>query len=120
MLTSILTALLSNPEVLAIVGSLLVSGLGFLMRAIFKDKAAKAESNFASGVKIAYNLVNEVARLTPNKVDDKIALGLKFLDETLNQKGQPLKPVDVERAKALFKAMHGRETKGLDPHDVVK
>jgi hypothetical protein len=89
------------------VGALLGAVLLFFFRAVFKDKADAKEKLFKTGVEVAYNIVNDVAARTQNKVDDKIALGLKALKDFMALNGQSVSPVDEEKAKLLFQAMHG-------------
>jgi hypothetical protein len=87
-------------------------GLVFLMVLRFVVKARKYEGVFRAGVPVAYAIVNDISKRTPNKVDDKVALVLKALNDWMLAHGQPeLKPVDVEKAKLLFSAMHGEESK---------
>lgn len=119
MLTAILSALVASPIALPILAGALASLVAYVFRKLFKERADKAESDFVWALGVAYNVVNEVARVTPTKIDDKLALGLGFLKEALSHKGQTLNLADEERAKLLFKAMHGREAKNLDPHDVL-
>lgn len=85
------------------------AALLFLLRLIFKDRAGQAETNFQLGVNIAYQIVNEVATRTENKIDDKVAVALGYLRDFLSTKGQSLTPADEQRAKLLFQAMHGQE-----------
>lgn len=120
LLSSIVAFILANPAATG----LIVAGLGVLVRLLLrklaKDKAAKWESNLHAGVSIAYDLVNDYAKTSPNKVDDKIALGLRFLRDALGPDASKLSPIDEAKAKQLFKAMHGRELSGGDPHSVLK
>jgi hypothetical protein len=95
-------------EVLKLSAALLAAVLPFLLTWIFKDKAKKAEGNLLAGVEVAFNVVNEVAKRTPNKVDDKAALGLDFLRQYLKTQGQDLSAPEAERAKLLFKALHAQ------------
>jgi hypothetical protein len=98
-------ALLLNPTVISILGAAVL----FILRQVFKDRADKAETNFQTGVRLAYNIVNEISALTPNTVDDKVALGLKYLNDYVNAGGGKVSVADEARAKLLFKAMHGEE-----------
>ena len=98
---------LFSPQVVTVIGSLLAAAMTSFFHAWFKEKSGKAESNFLLGVQIAYLAVNEVAKRTPNEVDDKVALGLRILGEHLAKSNQALSAADAERAKALFSAMHG-------------
>ena len=71
-------------------------------------KSSKYEAIFRAGVPIAFNIVNDIAKRTDNQIDDKVALGLSLLNDWLNVNGQPaMKAPDEEKAKLLFKALHG-------------
>lgn len=98
---------LLTPEVLSIVGSVLGSALLFLFRQIFKDKAAARELLLKTGIEVAFNVVNDLAKRTPNQVDDKVALGLKALAEYLAAHGEVLTPTDTAKAQLVFSAMNG-------------
>lgn len=98
-------ALLLNPTVISILGSVIL----FLLGQWFKTNKERAQSNFAAGVKCAYLIVSEISIRTPNQVDDKVALGLKYLSDYLNAEGQKLSAADAEKAKLMFQAMHGEE-----------
>jgi hypothetical protein len=93
------------------IGSVLGFATLFLIRHILKDRADKAEARFKAAVEIAYNVVNEASRLTKTTADDKVALGLKALKDYLATHGQDVTQADEERAKLLFTAMHGAESK---------
>ena len=61
-------------------------------------------------VDLAYRAVNEIARRTPGKLDDKIALGLQKVNEALEAAGK--KPTSEAEAKLVqqhFDATHGDE-----------
>lgn len=92
---------------LAMITSIVVPAILALIGWLFKSKRDRAEAVFRTGVDIAYQAVNDVSKVTPNTVDDKIALGLGFLREWLAAHKQTLDPVNEEKAKLLFKAMHG-------------
>ena len=56
----------------------------------------------------AFHIVEDLASETDNKVDDKVAEGLKALDAYLVANGwRPLKPGETEVAKLTFTAMNG-------------
>lgn len=103
MVEAIIAALGGPAGLGALVGAVLL----FFFRAIFKDRAEAKEKLFKTGVEVAYNIVNDIAARTQNKVDDKIALGLKALKDFMALNGQSVSPVDEEKAKLLFQAMHG-------------
>jgi hypothetical protein len=98
-------ALFLNPTVISILGTVIL----FFVGKWFKANQARAESNFELGVKLAYNIVSEISIRTPNTVDDKVALGLKYLRDFLDTNGQKMKASDEAKAKLLFQAMHGEE-----------
>ena len=108
----ILSALLS-PDVLVILGPIVIGLIGMVLRAVFKEQAAAKEQAFSVGVEIAYAVVTEIAKRTENTIDDKAALALGVLRDWLKASGQTLTPVDEARAKLLFQAMHGRELTAL-------
>lgn len=101
--------ILMSEEFLKIAGMVLAVVLPFLARLVFKDKAEAAEKLFAMGVKIAYGVVSDIAARTPNKIDDKVALGLKVLHDYYASHGKTPSQLEQERAKLLFSAMHGQE-----------
>ena len=98
-----------EPAVMAIWVPVLGGLIGLFLRLYFKDKSAQAEDALRSGAVIAYHMVNNVSALTPNKVDDKIALALKMLNEYMATKGQTLTEERSEQAKMIWNAMHGAE-----------
>ena len=120
LLSSILAFIVANPAAVALISA----GIGFLIRLLLqklaKDKAAKYESNLLAAVSLAYDLVNDYAKKSPNTVDDKIVAGLLFVKEALAPKKQELSAADEAKARALFHAMHGRQLIGQNPHDVIK
>lgn len=103
MVEAIIAALGGPAGLGAIVGSILL----FFFRAVFKDRAEAKERLFKTAVEVAYNVVNDISARTDNKVDDKVALGLKALRDFMSLNGQSVSPVDEEKAKLLFQAMHG-------------
>jgi hypothetical protein len=87
--------------------SILMAALMFLAKAILKDRYDEKAAMFEKAVDVAFNVVNNVAKLTPNKIDDKVALGLKALSEYFKTHGKSASPAELERAKLLFQAMNG-------------
>jgi hypothetical protein len=91
---------------------LLLTLLG-VVAAFFWRKAKLTEEKrklFLTGVDIAYNVVNDISKRTPNKVDDKVALALIHLRNQLKLSGGPeLSEGLVEQARLLFTAKHGAE-----------
>lgn len=103
-MVDLIVAVLGGPTGIGVlIGSILL----FFFRAIFKDRAEAKEKLFKTGVEVAYNIVNDIAARTDNKIDDKVALGLKALKDFMSLNGQAVSPVDEEKAKLLFQAMHG-------------
>lgn len=107
-----LSSLFSEGNINMLVTALLSVVLPLVMRLFFKDRAEAAEKLFAMGVEVAYNMVNDLAARTENKVDDKVALGLKFLNDFYAANGKKPSVVDEAKAKLLFAAMHGAEKVG--------
>ena len=103
MVEAIIAALGGPAGIGVIVGSVLL----FFFRAIFKDRAEAKEKLFKTAVEVAYNVVNDIAARTDNKVDDKVALGLKALKDFMALNGQSVSAVDEEKAKLLFQEMNG-------------
>lgn len=96
-------------EVITVLGGILAAALVALLRTIWKDQAARKEAMFKVGVEVAYHIVNEIAKRTETKIDDKVALGLDALRQYLATQGETLAPADADRAKMIFQAMHGQE-----------
>jgi hypothetical protein len=92
--------------------SLLAMALLAFFRVILKDAAQKREEVFAWAVNAAYHAVNELAAMTENQVDDKVAAALRYLDTALAaQRGSGATPAERARAQVEWKAMHGLEKK---------
>lgn len=65
----------------------------------------------AQGVYHAFHFVEDLSVTTENTIDDKVAAGLKALDDYFRANGwRPLKPGEAELAKLGFTALNG-ETK---------
>lgn len=94
---------------ISIIATIVGTALLFLIKQFFKEKSETKEEIFRVGVRVGYNIVNEISKTTDTTIDDKAALGLKYLSEFLDKKGIQLSPVRAEEAKLLFKAMHGEE-----------
>jgi len=93
------------------VGVLLFTVLAVLKARASNDQnrqaeLARVESVIDKGIPIAFNVVQEIARLTPNKVDDKVALGLKALADYAATHGVTPTEDHEDRAKLVFQAMH--------------
>jgi len=92
--------------------SILAMVLIAIARAVWKDASAKREQVFAWAVSTAYHATNELAAMTENTVDDKVASALGFLDEALKaQRGSGATAAEQAKAQLAWKAMHGAEKK---------
>lgn len=105
-----LIAFFSSEAGLTVIGALLT----FVVGLIGRDRLRKWKVNkiVTVGVPIAYHVVNEIARRTPNKIDDKIAEGLRVLKEYLKTEGVKDSEVTEEhlaKARLLFDALHAQE-----------
>ncbi|MCP3065720.1 hypothetical protein LXT21_43825 [Myxococcus sp. K38C18041901] len=105
----ILLGILTNPDVLVLVASLVVGGGVALVRAIWKDKAEERLRSVGYVINLAYYAVNDMALRTANKVDDKVAEALRIFREQLALKGYVPTDREVAQAKAAWTAMHGAE-----------
>ena len=105
-----MTNLLSDTTI-TMLGSVLALVAGAVVRAIFKDKQDKANALFQTAVDVAYNVVNDIAKRTDSKIDDKVALGLQVLRDFYALHNKDVSDLDIEKAKMLFQAMHGAEQK---------
>lgn len=85
----------------------LVVGGGMLWRLIRKDKADSDRALFLQGVHIAYGIVNNIAAITPNKIDDKAAEFLKQLESYLTAKGVEVTPQLMAEGAKIADAIHG-------------
>jgi hypothetical protein len=88
-----------------------VAVLPVVARLLLKDKAEAAEKLFGAGVQVAYSVVNDIASRTTNKIDDKVAVGLKVFADYYASHGKTPSQLEEQRAKLLFSAMHGQEKK---------
>ncbi|NTX09046.1 hypothetical protein [Myxococcus sp. CA040A] len=105
----ILLSILTSPDVLVLVGGLIVGGGIALARIIWKDKAEERLRSIGNAINIAYYTINDLALRTENKVDDKVAEALRVFREHLAAKGYvPTSPEEAQ-AKATWTAMHGAE-----------
>ena len=76
---------------------------------LWKDAAKAKEQTIAKWVQAAYMITEEIAKLTPNKVDDKIAYALGVLTDQLKAAGITPTLAITEQAKATWTAMSGAE-----------
>lgn len=96
-----------------ILTTLLLAGLGLLVKKWSgqKDAAFRLEM-LQKGAALAFGVVNELARKSPTKIDDKVAKALGEVNLFLASQGQP--PVAPEETMALqqmFDAQHASEKK---------
>lgn len=85
------------------VGVVLFTALGLFLKS---QKRAAVDKIIDMAIPVAYKVVDEIARRTPNKIDDKVALGLKVLAEYAATHDIELKPEHEARAKMVFSALH--------------
>lgn len=71
----------------------------------FLFHTVKTRSNVALAVRVASYALSEIAPRTATTVDDHLAAVLAALDKALSDDGKAVKPVDVEKAKAVFAQM---------------
>lgn len=107
---SLPAALLSDTTVQTL-GAVLGAAVLFCLRHFRKEKAAADEARFSKGVEIAYAVVNEASRLTKLPAAEKTAMGLQALQNYLATHGQDVSEAELTRARMLFTAMHGKESK---------
>lgn len=82
------------------------SAMVFVAGLLFKGRLDSKSALLHAGLSIASAAMNTIAPKTANTVDDKVAFGLKTLNDYFNAHGQTLQPVDEAKAKALFVALH--------------
>jgi len=79
----------------------------------FKNRDVKlhrAHKLLLTWIPVAYQAVNEISRATKNKVDDKIALFLRKLDECMRaSSGKGLNKNQKQAAKSVAQAMHFKD-----------
>ena len=89
-------------------------------RKLWADKTDARLALVDQLVTIAYHVTDEVSRLTPNKVDDKVAFALGELQRLLRANRKPeLSPGEAELAKAKWSAMHVLEVKAAGAPPLV-
>lgn len=90
------------------------------LRKLWADKTDARMELVDRLVTIAYHVTDEVSRLTPNKVDDKIAFALGELNRLLKaNRKRELTPGETELAKAKWSAMHALESKAAGAPPLV-
>jgi hypothetical protein len=105
-LKELLLKLLTSDTFLTGAGTFVGAAVYFFLRS---RKAEKREGTVDKAAEYAFKIVNDVAKLTPNKIDDKVALGLKSFHEYLATHKVTATEDEVARAKLVFKALHGDE-----------
>lgn len=98
-----------TPEVLDLVAGIVAAAISALLGLLFRGaRKAAAEKVVDFAIPIAFHVVEEIARRTENKIDDKVALGLQKLSEITRTKGVEPTAAHLERAKLVFQAMHAQ------------
>lgn len=89
---------------------MILTGIGFLLQ---KYKVTQDRRNLiGTGVELAYGAVNEMARKSPNKIDDKAAEALKKISELLKAENHPpLTAAEEIKVRMAFDAKHALERK---------
>lgn len=102
---------LFSEEVLKMLAPIFATVLSALLGLFIRNAAKKAvaEKIIDAAIPVAYQVVNEIARRTENKIDDKIALGLKVLAEFASTKGVQVTEAQKTRAALVFQALHAQE-----------
>lgn len=95
--------------VAAIAVPLLVAVIGYF----FKERATERQSQIQRWIVAAYHITTEVSKLTPTKVDDKIAYALGVLAERLSAAGVAVTPAVEAQARATWTAMSGEEKRAV-------
>lgn len=95
--------LLTPENIGTLLGVVLFTALGLFVKA---QKKAAIDKIIDTAIPIAFNVVNEIARRTPNTIDDKVAAGLKVLADYVATHNLELKPEHEARAKMVFSALH--------------
>ena len=100
---------LTFEQLLALLASVVVPLFLGIGGWLWKDSAKQKEEKIAAWIRAAYLITEEVAKLTPTKVDDKIAYALRVLSERLSAAGITPTAAIGEQAKAIWTAMSGAE-----------
>lgn len=100
------------PEVFDFGLKALIAIGGLLGGWLFRDKAKrdKADKAFRTALPIAALVVREVAKRTPNKVDDVVAFGLERLAQLVSAEGVELTESQKAQASNVFKELHAQST----------
>lgn len=96
-------------ELIAAIATSAAAGLVGLAFFFWKEKKETRLRTVSWAVAIAYNITNEVAKMTPNAVDDKVAYALGVFKDALAVRGYSPSDGDTEAAKLEWQALHGQE-----------
>lgn len=96
-------------KTIALVASIAVPLLVALARGFWKDKTDGRLANIQWAMGLAYNITNEIAKRTENKVDDKVAVAIGFFERALRQQGITPTAQETELARMQWQALHGQE-----------
>lgn len=111
-MNDLLKSLLTESNVLAAIG-FAVGVAVYAYRSLSKQSAelkAQRLGDVLAFSRLAYKVVAEIAIRTPTKVDDKLALGLKKLNEALEAANKPtLTDAEAKLAALAFTGQHGEE-----------
>lgn len=101
---------LLSEEVLSGLAMAVASAITFIIGKLIKDANQRqlAEKIVDAAIPVAFHVVQEAARKSPNKIDDKVALGLQKLAEISATHGVELTDKHKERAKLVFSALHAQ------------
>lgn len=109
--------LLTPENIATFLGVVVFTALGLFLKAAKKEAVDRV---IDASIPIAFRVVDEIARRTPNKIDDKVALGLKVLADYVKTHDITLKPEHEARAKLVFNALHADSVKSVQAGLVVK
>lgn len=115
----LLIPLVTSPAFLSVLGAVITFIVGKF--GWNKIQLALLEKAVTEGIPYAYWGVNEIARRTDNKIDDKVAEGLRILKEFLAAKGhdpEKVTPEQLKRAELVFNALHAQESTNTRPVEV--
>ena len=109
--------LLTTENVATFLSVILFTALGLFLKAAKKEAVDRV---LDAAIPIAYRVVDEISRRTSNKVDDKVALGLKVLSDYVRTHDITLKPEHEARAKLVFSALHAESVKSVQANLAAK
>lgn len=101
---------LFTDEVVGMLASVVAAVISLVIGKLVKDTARRAvvEKVVDAAIPIAFHVVQEISRRTPNKIDDKVALGLEKLAEISATHGVELTEEHKARAALVFSALHAQ------------